>query len=84
MPEKSSPTGGFQPMARPVSDQPLAKTVSGEQEDGATREEEGRPSEAMSSGEQETPQAEDEREENRGEEEEKGLLDKIKDKLTGN
>lgn len=34
MPEKSSTTGGYQPLARAVGDEPLAKTVSGEQEEG--------------------------------------------------
>ena len=76
MPEKSSPTGGYQPLARPVSDGALAKTVSGEQEEETTREEEAQPSEVASSEEQEFSQAE-------GEQEDKGLLDKIKDKLTG-
>lgn len=80
MPENSSPTGGFQPMARSVSDHPLAKTVSEEQEEESPREEEAQPSEAVSSEEQESSQVE---QEDRGEEEEKGLLDRIKDKLTG-
>ena len=76
MPEKSSPTGGYQPLARPVSDGALAKTVSGEQEEETTREEEAQPSEVASSEEQEFSHAE-------GEQEDKGLLDKIQDKLTG-
>lgn len=83
MPEKSSPTGGNQPLARPVSDEPLAKTVSVEQEEESTREEEVQSPKAAASEKQESSRTEEEQESSGGEEEEKGLLDKIKDKLAG-
>lgn len=74
MPEQNSPVGGDQPLARPVGDEPLAKSVSREQEE-----------ETPPAGEKVQTEAQPSPEEEQGShgEEEKGFIDKIKDKLTG-
>ena len=87
MPERSSPVGGDQPLARTVSDEPLARAASEKQKEETPRpaEESRSSSEGQREAPQdEAPQAEAEREESPGTaKEEKSFLNKIKDRLTG-
>ncbi len=77
MSEPHRPVGGEQPLARPVDDQPLARPVVGKPEEASQEDTgENRP---VAEEQREAP-----REEGPQEEEDKGLIDKIKDKLTGN
>jgi hypothetical protein len=83
MPERNTPPEDEQSLAKSVNEQQLARPVSGEQEEASQEEQqtsqaEGEQEEArrVESGRKEATRAEEKQEG-------KGLVDKIKDKLTG-